>query len=68
MKLVIIIIAMIISGILWFTFGYQVAKDQQVKKYGIYDCGCNGERVECPNYIPKDWDDYCKTAKRWRDR
>jgi len=38
---------------------------------GIFDCVCEGkngkrERVACPNYIPKYWKEYCKTASRWQ--
>jgi len=37
------------------------------KKYieGAFDCGCDGERVLCPNYIPKSWEEFCLTVLKY---
>lgn len=58
-----ILLAIVCCVILMGIFGCANKNSIPVEMYGIYDCSCNGKRVECPNYIPESWDKYCKGVK-----
>lgn len=47
--------------------GCGTTKDKDCN-FGVFDCADkDGWRIECPNYIPDDWNEYAKTARKWKD-